>query len=180
MLKRTLALLKYFVSISFEIKLYQNHMLPWKVCGDKTTVSKKMTSGFRVAIAKRARRGLLGPAVQLVVVVRVGGTGLPAAQLAPGAEQLLRCQHIQQPQQAQKCGGNISSGKSSLCRKMGREHGLRNMAQVQLCPRIFSFLLNVHKDTVFFRLCFILLNKANVNLWFLTSPFWIRMVLKQA
>lgn len=47
-------------------------------------------------------------------------------------------------------------------------------------PRMFQFSLNVHNDSEFCRLCSTLLNKANVNLWILTSPFWIRTILNQA
>jgi len=40
--------LEYFVSISFEIKLDQNHMLPWEVCNQNTTVPKEMSLGFAI------------------------------------------------------------------------------------------------------------------------------------
>lgn len=85
------------------------------------------------------------------------------------------------PRQAQGCARRRCFGKNSLCRTTDREFGLRDTGhKFRQPPRVFRFSFNVRNGSEFRRLCFTLLDKANVNLWILTSPFWIRTVSNQA
>lgn len=114
--------------------------------------------------------------------VQILNTHLQAAWCAfgpPAASR--RASHVSDsPGRRRRAEESAALGKKAFAERRTRNLGSRIQHKFSQPPRIFQFSLSVHKDSEFCRLCFTLLNKANVNLWILTPPFWIRTVLNQA